>query len=229
MWILKNNYEKQVDVIILEVGLGGRLDATNLLDSDISVITSISRDHTEILGHRYDQILREKLGITREGKVLFFNSHLKYLNQITEKFCRKKNIKNFHPPLFNDDYSLQNQRTAFSVCEYILGFEIPLSNKKISLGRGRNEVFFIGNKRVLLNNSHNIDGHRQYLKRMKRSSEFNKGHIVLAFSKRSLVEINSIIKMYTECVEAGKISIYKGEFFKSLNSELFSNLAVYMK
>ena len=57
--------QAQVDVAILEVGLGGRLDATNIVDSNVGVITSIALDHTDWLGHDRESIGREKAGILR--------------------------------------------------------------------------------------------------------------------------------------------------------------------
>ena len=58
----------KLDVAILEVGLGGRLDATNIIDTDCAIITSIDLDHTELLGPDRDSIGREKAGIMRAGK-----------------------------------------------------------------------------------------------------------------------------------------------------------------
>lgn len=60
--------EADIDVAILEVGLGGRLDAVNVVDPDLAVITSIGLDHTEWLGTTRDQIGREKAGVARPGK-----------------------------------------------------------------------------------------------------------------------------------------------------------------
>lgn len=57
-----------LDVVILEVGLGGRLDATNIVDPDVAVITSITLDHTDWLGPNRDSIAREKAGIFRRGR-----------------------------------------------------------------------------------------------------------------------------------------------------------------
>ena len=57
-----------LDVVILEVGLGGRLDATNIIDSDCAVITSIDLDHMEFLGADRESIGREKAGIMRTGR-----------------------------------------------------------------------------------------------------------------------------------------------------------------
>ncbi|WP_409526283.1 bifunctional tetrahydrofolate synthase/dihydrofolate synthase [Nitrincola sp. MINF-07-Sa-05] len=56
------------DVVILEVGLGGRLDAVNLVDADISIVTTIALDHTDWLGPDRESIGREKAGIFRAGK-----------------------------------------------------------------------------------------------------------------------------------------------------------------
>ncbi|MDR0806911.1 MAG: bifunctional tetrahydrofolate synthase/dihydrofolate synthase [Enterobacteriaceae bacterium] len=60
--------QSHLDVVILEVGLGGRLDATNIVDCDVAVIPSIAIDHTDWLGSDRDSIGREKAGIFRTGK-----------------------------------------------------------------------------------------------------------------------------------------------------------------
>ncbi|CFR24743.1 bifunctional tetrahydrofolate synthase/dihydrofolate synthase [Yersinia kristensenii] len=60
--------QAKLDVVILEVGLGGRLDATNIVDSDVASITSIAIDHTDWLGFDRESIGREKAGVFRAGK-----------------------------------------------------------------------------------------------------------------------------------------------------------------
>ncbi|HAT1635309.1 TPA: bifunctional tetrahydrofolate synthase/dihydrofolate synthase [Raoultella planticola] len=65
LWLFK---QAQLDVVILEVGLGGRLDATNIVDADVAVVTSIALDHTDWLGPDRESIGREKAGIFRAGK-----------------------------------------------------------------------------------------------------------------------------------------------------------------
>lgn len=61
-----------LDLLILEVGLGGRLDAVNIVDPDVAVITSIGLDHQDWLGDDREQIAREKAGILRAGRPLLF-------------------------------------------------------------------------------------------------------------------------------------------------------------
>ena len=59
--------ESHVDVAVIEVGLGGRLDCTNIITPDLSIITNISPDHTQFLGNTLAQIASEKAGIIKEG------------------------------------------------------------------------------------------------------------------------------------------------------------------
>lgn len=64
--------QHKVDVVVLEVGLGGRLDATNIVDTDVAVVTSIALDHTDYLGPDRESIGHEKAGIFRAGKPAIF-------------------------------------------------------------------------------------------------------------------------------------------------------------
>ncbi|MEX9254124.1 bifunctional tetrahydrofolate synthase/dihydrofolate synthase [Pseudenterobacter timonensis] len=65
LWLFK---QAQLDVVILEVGLGGRLDATNIVDADVAVVTSIALDHIDWLGPDRESIGREKAGIFRASR-----------------------------------------------------------------------------------------------------------------------------------------------------------------
>jgi dihydrofolate synthase/folylpolyglutamate synthase len=60
--------KERVEVLVLEVGLGGRLDAVNVIDADCAVLTSVGIDHVEFLGHTREAIGREKAGIFRVGR-----------------------------------------------------------------------------------------------------------------------------------------------------------------
>ncbi len=61
----------QVDIVLYEVGLGGRFDSTNIIHPMASIITNIGLDHTNILGHTYEEIAFEKAGIIKEGTPVF--------------------------------------------------------------------------------------------------------------------------------------------------------------
>ncbi len=69
LWYFK---QCQLDVIILEVGMGGRLDATNILDADLAIITTIDFDHEDYLGHTKEAIGYEKAGILRANRPFIY-------------------------------------------------------------------------------------------------------------------------------------------------------------
>ena len=62
---------KPVDIVVFEVGLGGRFDSTNIILPMLSIITNIGLDHVNILGHTYGEIAFEKAGIIKEGTPVF--------------------------------------------------------------------------------------------------------------------------------------------------------------
>lgn len=94
-------YEQVCDIVILEVGLGGRIDSTNVIETpDLGIIAAISYDHINILGNTIQEIALEKSGIIKhkEDIVTYLNSP--YVTKIIEKVCEEKNAK-----LYNTDFS----------------------------------------------------------------------------------------------------------------------------
>lgn len=67
--------EASLDVVILEVGLGGRLDAVNLIDAEVAVVTNVDIDHVDYLGHTRELIGYEKAGIFRRGKMAVYGDY----------------------------------------------------------------------------------------------------------------------------------------------------------
>ena len=82
---------QQVDAAIIEVGLGGRLDATNVLNSDIAVLTSVGLDHTEILGDTVEKICQEKAGIIKHGKNVVCGFTQTTTQEIVAQKCLEQN------------------------------------------------------------------------------------------------------------------------------------------
>lgn len=86
--------ETKVDVAVIEVGLGGMYDATNVIDAVLSVITSISYDHTDILGDTIELIAAEKAGIIKDGAtVVLYPQLFKEAENIVEWISDQKNAK----------------------------------------------------------------------------------------------------------------------------------------
>ena len=85
--------KKQVDFQVLEVGLGGRLDATNVARPIICIITPISLDHTQILGNSLEEIAREKAGIIKSGCWVVLSPQPEEAASVISDICREKKAK----------------------------------------------------------------------------------------------------------------------------------------
>jgi len=85
--------KKQVDFQVLEVGLGGRLDATNVARPIICIITPISLDHTQILGNSLEEIAREKAGIIKPGCWVVLSPQPEEAASVISDICREKEAK----------------------------------------------------------------------------------------------------------------------------------------
>ncbi|MFC1939058.1 bifunctional folylpolyglutamate synthase/dihydrofolate synthase [Chloroflexota bacterium] len=79
--------QKGVDFQVIEVGLGGRLDATNVVRSEVGVITSISFDHTEVLGNTLAEIAFEKAGIIKPGSVVVTSPQVDEVDRVIAETC----------------------------------------------------------------------------------------------------------------------------------------------
>ncbi|MGB0359949.1 MAG: bifunctional folylpolyglutamate synthase/dihydrofolate synthase, partial [Endozoicomonas sp.] len=98
-----------IDVALMEVGMGGRLDATNVIDPDVSIITTVSLDHQEYLGFSIEAIAKEKAGILRPYKTAVFGDH-PVPNSVIEVAERLKvNLLRR-----SDDFTLQNNSHNWS-------------------------------------------------------------------------------------------------------------------
>ena len=104
--------EKNVDYAIIEVGLGGRLDATNIINPILSVITNISYDHTEILGNTLKKIAFEKAGIIKQNTKVIIGERDKYTENVFIDIANK----NFSEIIFASDY---NSKFENSEIEYL--------------------------------------------------------------------------------------------------------------
>jgi dihydrofolate synthase/folylpolyglutamate synthase len=88
-------YKNKIDILVCEVGMGGRFDATNVLPSFIEIITKIGLDHTEFLGKTYREIANEKAGIIKEKTVVLSAKQNKDAMSVIKKKVKDKKSKLF--------------------------------------------------------------------------------------------------------------------------------------
>ncbi|SEF71610.1 dihydrofolate synthase / folylpolyglutamate synthase [Caloramator fervidus] len=93
-------YDNKVDYVVLEVGLGGRLDATNVVNPILSVITTISYDHMNILGDTLGKIAYEKAGIIKQDIPLVLYPQEKEADEVIRKVAKEKNSKIYDVNMF---------------------------------------------------------------------------------------------------------------------------------
>lgn len=98
--------DSKVDYAVIETGLGGRLDATNVLDPLASVITSISLEHTNILGNSIEEITKEKAEIIKKERKVFLGNLPEDAIRIVEKKCKEQNAELF----FIDDFIIKREK-----------------------------------------------------------------------------------------------------------------------
>ena len=188
--------KKNVDIAILETGLGGRLDATNVIKKPlISVITSVSFDHKERLGDTIEKIAFEKAGILKKGSICTFlktnngfetlkNEAIKKgaifieddLDVIVENNIAKINGEDFEFNL-NGDFQKENLKLALLAINS-LDFKIKKETIKNALKnvswRFRMDKINYKGKNLLIDSCHNPDGARvlaEYLKKYEKNKK----------------------------------------------------------
>lgn len=123
--------DEKVDFAVFEVGLGGRLDATNIINPLITILTTVEKEHSDVLGDTVEKILREKLGIVKDKVPLivgFQNDHVYAL--IKESLAKKEDVIFVQDLIFDDVFDdleffdqakIKNAKIAFEVLKCLLG------------------------------------------------------------------------------------------------------------
>ncbi|APQ71995.1 bifunctional folylpolyglutamate synthase/dihydrofolate synthase [Clostridium botulinum] len=125
---------KEVDFAVIEVGLGGRLDSTNVLEPILSIITSISYDHMNILGETLEEITYEKAGIIKKAPVITYPQK-KEVEKNIEKVCKEKNcelikvednlinieIEIIEKNMGQQSFKLKTKEDTYNICLSLLG------------------------------------------------------------------------------------------------------------
>ena len=122
--------EQKADVIILETGLGGRLDATNVIDAPkVAVITEIGKDHMEYLGDTYAKIAEEKAGIIKKGSVVVYSANRQESSRVIERKAKELGVLcKCVEKLENGDCRFGDKEIDFSFCSRYYGYILIMLN-----------------------------------------------------------------------------------------------------
>ncbi|MAD96950.1 MAG: tetrahydrofolate synthase [Flavobacteriaceae bacterium] len=185
--------KEEVDIAVIEVGLGGRLDSTNIITPEVSVITNIGWDHMDMLGDTLPKIAFEKAGIIKPNVPVVIGERQKAVEQVfldKAKECIAKitfasdSDTNYQTDLLGD-YQKKNAKTAAAALEKLVGFDI--SNEQIATGlqnvvrntnlKGRWQI--LGeNPKIICDTAHNKEGLQMVMNQLK-SQSYEELHIVL--------------------------------------------------
>lgn len=182
---------EKVDVAILETGMGGRLDSTNVVTPLLSIITNIGLDHTRFLGDTFEKIAAEKAGIMKKGVPVLIGERQE---ETTLTFVEKANTIGA-PLSFSElpamgihaGYQIKNEKTTINAVEILrdLGFAISDSDLRNGLQYFAANTGFVGRWQLLSTNptticdaGHNEAGIQEVLKLIESGSQDNL-HFVL--------------------------------------------------
>jgi dihydrofolate synthase/folylpolyglutamate synthase len=198
--------ESHVDIVIVETGLGGRLDSTNIISPELSIITNIGYDHTNLLGNKLEQIAKEKAGIIKENTpVVIGRKQEKIINDIFKKTAYNKKSKIFFSEINNDiscdlkgEYQNENINTTIKAIE-VLNWNIDNTTihkglKNVIKNTGLYGRWQIISKKpyIICDTGHNQDGIKNITTQLKKI-KFNKLHFIFGTVKDK--KITEIIKL----------------------------------
>lgn len=126
--------QRQADYVVLEVGLGGSLDSTNIIDKAVlSVITAISFDHTAVLGETIEEISKQKAGIIKKNCPVVLYTQGKKVYNVVREICRENNSRLYYA----DDYNIEIVSSDFRETVFNAFFnEKMYENIKITMNGG---------------------------------------------------------------------------------------------
>ena len=181
----------KTDINIIETGLGGRLDSTNIIMPELSIITSIGMDHASILGNTIEKITKEKAGIIKYETPTLLGENM-VQQSVFKEICNLKNSKLYkaesnteHPESSLPNYQIKNWNTAKKATEILQNkFKIgALKNEpqKFLTIKGRWQIVE-KNPLIILDIGHNEQCILE-LKNQLKKENFNKLFLIVGFSK----------------------------------------------
>ncbi len=190
-------FEKhKVDIAIIEVGLGGRLDSTNIITPEVSVITNIGLDHTQMLGTTLPEIAFEKAGIIKPEIPIVVGEYQEEIHSVfyqkaienhSSLFIADKNITTNHVSDLMGNYQQKNSKTAVQTIKILQDLSYSISEESIRNGLlnivkntgllGRWQVLD-QNPLIICDTAHNKEGLLLVMEQLQ-NLHYEKLHIVL--------------------------------------------------
>ena len=196
--------QENVDIAIIEVGLGGRLDSTNIITPEVSVITNIGLDHTQFLGETLPEIAFEKAGIIKNGVPVIIGEAQKEVKTVflekakemgAEIIFASQDTNTYNTDLLGA-YQKKNTRTAVAVIRHLNEFKVSQNNIQNGLLHVAKNTHLKGRwqllketPRVICDTAHNKEGLSLVMDQLQ-EEHYKELHIVLGVvSDKNLEDI----------------------------------------
>ena len=203
--------QQKVDFAIIEVGLGGRLDSTNIIKPLVSAITNVALDHQNILGNTVEEIATEKAGIIKKNTVIISGDENEKVKSIIRKKAAENNSDWVDATLINvelpsdlkGNYQQKNIKVVLALIDELrnLGIEIPQEKIKSGLLNVQQNTGFIGrwfefsrDPLIICDTGHNQAGLEEVFAQLNSIPKFK--HIILGFVKDK--KIDEVLKILPE-------------------------------
>lgn len=200
--------QQKVDIAVIEVGLGGRLDSTNIITPEVSVITNIGLDHVKFLGDTLPKIAAEKAGIIKKNiPVVISEYHKETFPVFIEKakdvnaelYLAEKTIQKRYQTDLLGDYQYKNYKSAVQAVQLLKGFQIEEKHIKNGLLKVVSNTNLQGRWQILqqepktiCDTAHNKEGLQLVMQQLLKE-QFRQLHIVFGVvNDKDLDEIFSI-------------------------------------
>ena len=203
--------QQKVDFAIIEVGLGGRLDSTNIIKPLVSAITNVALDHQNILGNTVEEIATEKAGIIKKNTVIISGDENEKVKSIIRNKAAENNSDWVDATLINvelpsdlkGNYQQKNIKVVLALIDELrnLGIEIPQEKIKSGLLNVQQNTGFIGrwfefskDPLIICDTGHNQAGLEEVFAQLNSIPKFK--HIILGFVKDK--KIDEVLKILPE-------------------------------
>ena len=185
--------KQKVDIAIIETGLGGRLDSTNIINPELAIITNISLDHTNLLGDTIEKIATEKAGIIKNETPVIIGRRQKETTSIFKNITKEKNAnliyaspqKGYTSDL-KGEYQKENINTVITAIKQLQkqGWAITEDDIEHGLLKTAANTQLLGrwqtlrrNPQIICDTAHNEDGIKEIAKQLS-NSKYEQLHIV---------------------------------------------------
>ncbi|MHA7060221.1 bifunctional folylpolyglutamate synthase/dihydrofolate synthase [Aquimarina sp. M1] len=230
--------ESKVDIAVIEVGLGGRLDSTNIIHPEVSIITNIGLDHTKFLGNTLPEIALEKAGIIKkEIPVVIGRTTPETKKVFTEKAVSLQSdvffAVNYEGTIFNTDlkgdYQNENMKTVLQTISVLQEKEWNIRKEDIQKGLSKvvDNTGLLGrwqilqeHPKVICDTAHNKDGLLLVMKQLLQQ-EYRKLHIVVGVVDDK--DLNDILPLFPK---NATYYFSKPEIARGLNNEILQQEAL---